>query len=52
MMTTIIQIDEYGNVYFDATDFNMVDFSLGDALLMRIGEKNSRFHFIVDLIVE
>lgn len=42
MMTTIIQIDECGNVYFDATDFDMADFSLGDALLMRIGEKKIR----------
>lgn len=50
MMATIIQIDEYGNAYFDITDFDMVDFSLGDALLMMIGEKNSKYHFIVGLI--
>ena len=51
MMATIIQIDEYGNAYFDTTDFDTVDFSLGDALLMMIGEKNSKYHFIVGLIV-
>ena len=51
MMATIIQVDEYGNAYFDATDFNMIDFSLGDALSMRIGEKKSRFHSIVGLTV-
>lgn len=45
MMTTIIQIDEYGNVYFDATDFDMANFSLGDALLMRIGEKKFEIPF-------
>lgn len=45
MVTTIIQIDEYGNAYFDATDFDMADFSLGDALLMRIGEKKIEIPF-------
>ena len=45
MMATIIQVDEYGNAYFDATDFNMIDFSLGDALLMRIGEKKFEIPF-------
>ncbi len=45
MMATIIQIDEYGNAYFDTTDFDTVDFSLGDALLMMIGEKKFEIPF-------
>ena len=44
-MATIIQIDEYGNAYFDTTDFDMVDFNLGDALLMMIGEKKFEIPF-------
>lgn len=45
MMATIVQIDEYGNTYFDATNFNTANFSLGDALLMKIGEKKFEVPF-------
>lgn len=45
MMTTIIQSDQYGNVYFNTMDFNVANFNLGDALLMKIGKKTIEIPF-------
>ena len=45
MMTTITQSDEYGNAYFDITDFHVANFNLGDALLMKIGKKTIEIPF-------
>ena len=58
MMATIIQIDEYGNAYFDTTDFDVGFISSEDLILFvgvliheRLNADGGSFTVVGDLLV-